>query len=213
MTIKQFIVNPFAESTYIVWDETTREAAIIDPGMMVDCERKQIDDYVEQNQLKLGKVLCTHFHIDHCAGVEHVTEQYGAEVYGSERDVLLIQYLPMQAEMFGLPIKVKEPKISVPVSAGCEVKVGELTFKVLETPGHSEGGVTYYCAEQGLAFVGDTIFMGSVGRTDLPGGNFTALVDSIKHQLFELPEETKLLCGHGESTSVGREKVANPYVQ
>ncbi len=203
----------FGENIYVVWDEASLDAAVIDPGMMDAGERGQVEDLVKREQLKVKYVLLTHSHVDHCCSARWTADKFGAKVLGSAKDKLLAENLMGQAKMFHLRITPQPLAIDTALKQGDELHVGEILICVLETPGHTEGGLTYYIPKSGVAFVGDTIFQRSVGRTDLPGGNHAELIVSIKEKLFTLPVDTILAPGHGPTTTVGEELHGNPYVQ
>lgn len=202
----------FGENIYIIWDENTLEAAIIDPGMMDENERQEVEDVVKQEKLSVKYVLLTHSHIDHACSARWTAEKFGAQVYGSKNDDLLAQSLTGQATMFHLRISPQPLTIDHDLKQGDELTLGNDKIQVLATPGHTEGGLTYYIPQEGVAFVGDTIFQRSVGRTDLPGGNMHTLTESIKSRLFVLPGETILAPGHGPTTTVEEERLGNPFV-
>lgn len=202
----------FGENIYLVWDEKSLDAAVIDPGMMDASERGQVVDLVKRERLNVRYVLLTHLHVDHCCSARWTADKFGAKVLGSAKDKLLAENLMGQAEMFHLKITPQPLAIDTALMQGDELNVGEILIRVLATPGHTEGGLTYYMPKSGVAFVGDTIFQGSVGRTDLPGGNHTELIISIKEKLFTLPADTILAPGHGPTTTVGAEQHYNPYV-
>ena len=213
MKIQQFTTDLFQENTFVLWNESTKDAIIIDPGMMQDHERIQVDSFIAANQLKINKVLLTHAHIDHAASAAYISTKYGCEVYGNIGDNSLAEGLPMQAQMFHLRIDAQPLVIHQYLNAGDTLTLADEKIEVIATPGHSLGGLVYYLPEQNTAIVGDTIFQRSIGRTDLPGGNFTELINSIKTKIFTLPTDTVLIPGHGYSTTVGEEISCNPYLQ
>ena len=213
MKIKMFVTNDFMELCYLLIEENTRETAIVDPGMMKEAKIDEVCSFIRDNDLKVKYVLLTHAHIDHAASAEILAKKYGVEVCGNIGDESLAQNLADQAMRFHLPVKLSPLTIGRHLSDGDVLTLGLEQINVITTPGHSEGGLTYYVPASGFACVGDTIFDGSIGRTDLPGGDFETLIDSIKKKIFTLPDETVLFSGHGPSTSVIREKNYNPYVQ
>ena len=213
MKINQFTTNLFQENTFLLWNDNTRNAIIIDPGMMQNYERDIVDKFIEDNKLKVNKVLLTHAHIDHAASAAYISTKYGCEVYGNLGDNSLAEGLPMQAQMFHLKIDVQPLVIHKYLNTGDTLSLDDESIEVIATPGHSLGGLVYYLPEQNTAIVGDTIFQRSIGRTDLPGGNFTELINSIRTKIFTLPTDTVLIPGHGYSTTVGEEISCNPYLQ
>lgn len=202
-------VTPFAQECRILAHQETSDAVVVDPGGNADL----IISVLEQHELKLKAILLTHGHLDHVGGTKDLVDHFPSiKVYGPHRDdEFLLQTLNEQAQMFG---------IANAGSFECEyVGDGEIlqlfedaSFQVLHTPGHTPGGVCYYCKEENFVLVGDTLFPGSVGRTDFPRGNFADLVTSIKTKLFTLPEETDAMCGHMGDTTIGTEKATNPYI-
>ncbi len=202
----------FGENIYIVWDEESLDAAIIDPGMMDADERAHVEDVVATQHLNVKCVLLTHSHVDHCCSARWTADKYGVKVLGSGKDKALAGNLEMQAKMFHLRITPQPLVIDKELKQGDELGIGSVSIHVLETPGHTEGGLAYYIPQSSVAFVGDTIFQRSVGRTDLPGGNHAELISSIKEKLFTLPENTILAPGHGPTTTVKEEIHSNPFV-
>lgn len=212
LKIKMFVTNDFMELCYLLIEENTKETAIVDPGMMKEAKIDEVCSFIRDNDLKVKYVLLTHAHVDHAASAEILAKKYGVEVCGNIGDESLAQNLADQAMRFHLPVKLSPLTIGRHLSDGDVLTLGLEQINVITTPGHSEGGLTYYVPTSGFACVGDTIFDGSIGRTDLPGGDFETLIDSIKKKIFTLPDETVLFSGHGPSTSVIREKNYNPYV-
>lgn len=214
LKIKQFAFNDFGENTYILFDTGTLEAIVIDPGMTEERERQFFDRFVEDNGLKITNVVNTHLHLDHCWGDNYVSGRYGVKVAASPADASLGKSLDAQACLFGMPTDdTQSVEIDVPLKEGDEIAVGDYRLKVLEVPGHSPGGLVFYCPEDKIAFVGDSIFYGSIGRTDLAGGNYDQLISALKKKVLSLPDDTRLLPGHGPFTTVAREKAANPFIR
>jgi glyoxylase-like metal-dependent hydrolase (beta-lactamase superfamily II) len=189
---------------YILGCEQTRQAAVIDPGDEINT----IVSKIKQNNLSLKYILLTHGHVDHVAQLARLKETIPAEVLMHADDRFLFETISMQAMMFGLP-DPGNPKPDRFVNDGEKVKMGELEIGVLHTPGHSPGSVTYKVEDN--LFVGDLIFSGSIGRTDLPGGNYETLINSVQTKIFTLQDETKIHPGHGPMTTVGQEKRFNPF--
>lgn len=213
MKVKRFEFNMFGESTYVAYDEATKVAAIIDPGMMSNSECKQLDDYVATNSLKVAMLIATHIHIDHVLGVEYVEKKYGVGLSASSDDSFLADRVAEQARMFHLPISVSE-RVTVKnkLSDGDNLSLGDDDFEVINVPGHSPGSIALYSKKSGIVFTGDALFQGSIGRTDLPGGNYSTLIRSITDRLLTLPDSTVVFPGHGPSTTIGNEKKFNPYL-
>lgn len=213
MKVKRFEFNMFGESTYVAYDEATRYAAVIDPGMMNDSECRQLDDYIADNSLIIKWLIATHIHIDHVLGVEHVEKKYGVGLSASTDDSFLAERVAEQARMFHLPISVSD-RITVKniLSDGENLPLGDDSFEVITVPGHSPGSIALYSGKSGIVFTGDALFQGSIGRTDLPGGNYAQLIRSISDKLLPLPDSTVVFPGHGPSTTIGNEKRFNPFL-
>ena len=212
MEIKRFEVNLFGENTYIIWDSTTREAAVVDPGMSDQTEIDEVESFVSANSLTVKYLLLTHIHIDHTFGIEALKSAYNAALLAHKGDVPLGQTRQQQAQMFRLPVRLGPVEPDRFISDGDTLRLGTEEIKVIHTPGHSQGGVCYYVPESGFVLTGDTLFRGSVGRTDLPGGNQRQLIISIKSQLLGLPPSTVVYPGHGPATTIGEEARSNPFL-
>ena len=205
MNVETIIVGPIEVNCYIVACKETRKAAVIDPGD----NATSILKIVRSRELELEYVLLTHGHFDHIGGVARIKKSAHAKVLLHKDDQYLIDSAPQQAEQFGLPVP-GEFTVDDYIDDSTLVEFGNLKAKVLTTPGHSKGSVCYLFDD--TIFVGDTLFYGGVGRTDLDGGSFEQLIHSIKHKLFTLPDDVKVYCGHGPSTTIGREKKYNPFI-
>lgn len=210
--IQRFVCNMIQENTYVVSDETG-EAVIIDCGANDPEEQTAIKQYIEQNRLRPVHLLATHGHVDHNLGNKFVYDNWGIEVeiHAGDRD--LISDLPTQAATIcGM---VLSPDNVAPVGrylqANDTIAFGNHVFTVLETPGHTPGGVFFYCEEEKVAFSGDTLFRGSIGRTDFPGGSMFMLIQSLR-MICQLPDDTTVYPGHAETTTIGREVASNPYL-
>ncbi len=213
MKISKFIVNPIEENTYILWNEKGGEAAIVDPGMMYANERKAVDEFVAKNELTVKMVLMTHLHFDHAASARYVADRYGVKVFANIGDAHLGEALSTQARMFGMDLEIKPLVIDALLNDNDTLKLADEKIDVLAVPGHSAGSVAFYLPASGVVLVGDTLFCQGIGRTDLPGGNYKKIVESIKEKLFALPGETVVLPGHGSSTTIDDEKSYNPYIR
>ena len=205
-------VNMFGENLYILWDETTREAVIVDPGMMRDAERKMVTDFIEGQELKVLHVLLTHMHLDHVTSARWLADQTGADVCASPYDAQLGLELPEQVAQFHLKIEAEPLTIDRELTDSDIIPLGDETIQVLHVPGHSPGGLAFYLPQSGLLIAGDTIFNGSVGRTDLMGGDMAKLINSIREKILPLPDETVIASGHGPTTTVADEKRCNPFL-
>lgn len=213
LKVKTFTVNPVQENCYVVSDET-KDAVIIDCGCFDKHEWTDLEKYIEGNGLKPVHLLNTHLHFDHCLGNAFAYAKYGLAPEASAKDKSLYANLKDQLQMFlGTDdMYCNEPEIGRELKQGDKVEFGKTVFTVIETPGHTPGGICFYCKEEGMLWAGDTLFRGSVGRTDLTGGNHRELVEGVVEKLLVLPENTKVFCGHGPSTDIEFEKYNNPYL-
>lgn len=210
MYIKQFEMNMFSENTYAVWDET-HEAALIDVGCFSAEEQNILSHFIEENQLKPVLLLNTHFHLDHVFGLPFIERIYGLRTHGHQDDKFLLDNLAQQCRLFGFEVNERPVPIGTYVNEGDTVRFGHTSLQAIHVPGHSPGSIVYYNADAQAAFVGDVIFRGSIGRTDLEGGNFEQLHIGIQQKLFTLPPDTTLYSGHGPATTVGQEIASNPF--
>lgn len=210
MKIAQFQVNPFGENVLVLHNPDTRHCIIVDPGMMKDQEIVEVVDFIDRYQLQVQRVLITHCHIDHTASARWTAGHYGVPLCASPLDAQLAATLPAQARRFGLKINVQPLTIDCELKDGDELMLDDEPIQVLGTPGHTPGGLTFYAPQSAIAITGDTIFQGSVGRTDL-GGDMQALLHSVQQVILKLPPETLLVPGHGYATTVADELHNNPY--
>lgn len=201
-------VGPFQENCYLIGDESSGSAILIDPGD----EAARIAMMVENSGLTVEKILLTHAHIDHVGAVVASVDEYSCPVLGHEESVEMLKRLPQQAMMMGMKFG-KLPEIDDFITDNEEIRVGSLTLKALYTPGHSPGHLAFYEESEGVVIAGDALFAGSVGRVDLPGGNGPLLIESITERLLTLPEETAVYPGHGPATTIARERDTNPFLQ
>jgi hydroxyacylglutathione hydrolase len=204
MMIETLVVGPLAVNCYIVGCETTREAVVIDPGD----DANDILAALQQHQLTLKRIINTHAHFDHLGGVQPLKDATGAGFYLHEADLPLVRNYPQQAAYFGLRVG-PAPQVDGYLSEGDEILFGNEKLRVLHTPGHSPGGVSF--AGNGVVFVGDELFLGSIGRTDLPGGNYEVLINAVRTKLFPLGDDVVVYPGHGPATTIGRERLHNPF--
>ena len=205
-------VNPFGENLYILWDETSRDAVVVDPGMMRDAEREMVTNFIDGQQLNVKLILLTHLHIDHITGARWLADRTGADVCGSSLDAPLGQELPDQVAHFHINIEVEPLQLDRELIDGDIIPLGDDAIHVLHVPGHSPGGLAFYLPQSGLLMAGDTIFNGSVGRTDLWGGDMAQLINSIREKILPLPDETVIASGHGPTTTIADEKRCNPFL-
>ncbi len=200
-------VGPLQCNCSVVGDETSREALVIDPGDDVE----QVLAIVHRHGFTVKQIVITHGHIDHVGGAMKLKAATGAPILINQNDSALLKMLPQQAMWIGAEAPGKVD-IDQDLREGDQVKVGGLTASVMHTPGHTEGSIClYFPAEQKL-FAGDTLFAGSIDRTDLPGGNFAKIMDSLRSRLLALPEQTLVIPGHGPLTTIGEERESNPFL-
>lgn len=212
MKIKFFANNPFQENTYIVYDEQSGEAAIIDCGALFENEQKAVAGFVADKGLKVTHLLNTHLHLDHCFGNYWAAEVYGVKPEAHSADAPFIEHFQQQLAAFGLPMQVPAEPIGKMLVDGDTINLGSHRLEVIHTPGHTPGGICFYCADEKFVIVGDTLFAGSVGRADLEGGCFTDLIRSIKERLMTLPDDVRVYSGHGPYTTIGYERANNPFL-
>jgi hydroxyacylglutathione hydrolase len=202
-------VTPFQQNCTILFDEETREGVVVDPGGDVP----EIEKVIGENGLKIGAIWITHGHIDHAAGAMDLKDVLGVEIVGPhEDDLQLLQNLESQARMFGLEGAVRNCTPDRFLKDGDTVSFGTHRFEVLHCPGHAPGHVVFFNREAGFAHVGDVLFRGSIGRTDLPGGDHATLLRSIRDKVLPLGDEVGFICGHGPGGRIGEERRTNPFL-
>lgn len=202
-----FPVGPLACNCSIVADETTRRATVVDPGHDIH----KILEILNRHHLTVEQILVTHAHIDHVGGAVVLKRITGAPIYMNQLDLPLLRMMDMQAAWLGMPV----PEVSTPdvdASDLLGLRIAELPAQVLHTPGHTEGSICVHLPSARLLLAGDTLFAGSIGRTDLPGGDFKKILQSLRDRLLALPDETRVVPGHGAETTIGREREANPFL-
>ena len=212
MKIKSFTFNPFQENMYVVYDNT-KECIIIDPGCYTEKERTELRRFITSEGLKPVKLINTHCHIDHVLGNKFTSELWELELYMHKEDLPLLENAGNIGKMYGFEDYEGSPYPKHFLAQDDTLTFGESSFKILFTPGHAPGHICLYSKENNLLIAGDVIFQRSIGRTDLPGGDHSTLINSIITQLFPLPNETQVFCGHGPSTNLGYEKEHNPFLQ
>jgi hydroxyacylglutathione hydrolase len=209
--IKTFTFNPFQENTYILYDENL-DAVIIDPGCYTAEERNIVVKFVEDKQLKIKRLLNTHCHLDHIFGNIFIMEKYQVDLECHRLELPNLQRAHIAGDMFGVPIP-PQPTPSVWIEENDIIEVGTMQFKTLLSPGHSPGSLCFYNEKEQFLIGGDVLFYGSIGRSDLPGGNHNQLINSILEKLMTLPDEVKVYSGHGPTTMIGYERYNNPFLQ
>ncbi len=200
-------VGPLWTNCYIAWDTDSREGILIDPGD----EGERLVDEVKKNGIRVRQIVLTHGHFDHIKEAARVSSELNAPVCAGKEDMPLIQHASEQAVFFGFR-PITPPHIQSFLEHGNSLSVGSSVFRVISTPGHSPGSITLYSSSEGVAMVGDLIFFESVGRTDIAGGDYGTLLRSIQEHVLSMPDETRLLSGHGEETTVGHERLYNPFL-
>ncbi|MFD1630098.1 MBL fold metallo-hydrolase [Pseudopedobacter beijingensis] len=211
MQLKQFVNNPYSENTYILSDETG-ECVIIDPGMYDAKEQNQLVSYIKDNNLKPVLLLNTHCHIDHVLGNKFIYDQFGLKPRFHKGELPLLQAVPSYAPQQGFHYELS-PEPEVFLEENGKINFGNSQLDIIFAPGHSPAHVCFYNKEANMLIGGDVLFYGSIGRTDLPGGNFETLINSIKNNLFVLPDQTEVFPGHGPSTTIEHEKRYNPFLK
>lgn len=213
MKLVKFGFSLFGINTYVVVDEATKKCAVVDPGMIEPEEENALVNYIERNGLTVTHVINTHLHVDHAVGDKFVADKFKVPVLGHKSDETLGARMQQQAMMFGMREKLDAVSLTSYLEDGDKVKVGEGELDVLHVPGHSPGSIALYDPEGKYVIVGDALFDGSIGRTDLPGGDFRTLINSIRSKLLTLSDDTTVYPGHGPATTIGREKKYNPYLR
>ncbi len=212
MRVHSFAFNPFAENTYVLTDDATGQCAIVDPGCHTPAEQATLRSFIADSGLTPTALLLTHSHIDHVLGLDFAARTWGLTAQHHALDHATLRAVPLYADTYGFG-GVRLPDATATLAAPGTVTVGSLTLEVRFTPGHAPGHVVFYHAPTAALIGGDVLFQGSVGRTDLPGGDFATLETSIREQLYTLPDATRVYPGHGPSTTIGQEKWSNPFVR
>jgi glyoxylase-like metal-dependent hydrolase (beta-lactamase superfamily II) len=212
MKTEIFAVNPFEMNCYIYYDEKSNEGVIIDPGAYTPYEKNLIEKFINTNGLNIKLILNTHGHIDHILGNVWAKELFNVPLLMHKDDLPLIEHSVEQGKMFGIDF----PKPSLPdkyISENDKIEVGDTTFEIIHTPGHSPGSVCFVDEKNKIIFGGDCVFKGSVGRTDLWMGDMDVLLDSINNKIFKYGDDFIIYPGHFEETTIGEEKRSNPFLQ
>jgi hydroxyacylglutathione hydrolase len=210
ISIQSFTFNEFQENTYVLYDET-KECVIIDPGCYHPREQQQLAAFITENGLKPIKLLNTHCHIDHVLGNTFVATKYNLPLYMHEGELFTYKDTLRWTTLFGIPA-LEVPDNVVYITEKDTISFGNSELSVAFTPGHSAASVTFYNPEQQFAVAGDVLFRESIGRTDLPGGNFDTLIQSIRTVLFAWPDDVTVYSGHGDPTTIGHERKHNPFL-
>jgi hydroxyacylglutathione hydrolase len=208
MIHKVFPVGPLQCNCSVIGDEKTHEAMVIDPGDQIE----GILDILRQEKLTLKQIVITHAHIDHVGGAMKLKAATGAPILMNQNDHALLKMLDMQAAWIGMR-PPGDVQVDEAIGQGRVLKIGEITSNVIHTPGHTEGSICVYFPVEKKLIAGDTLFAGSIGRTDLPGGSMDKIMRSLHTQVLALPDETEVVPGHGPSTTIGEERETNPFLQ
>lgn len=209
LNIQVFSFNPFSENTYLIFNEN-KKGYLIDPGNWNETETEVLENFIKENKIIIQNILLTHAHIDHVLGLQWAFDTYEVAVKMHQEEKEILDRNPMSARNYGFDFKPFEGEIEY-LKEGDSVFLGEDELKILFVPGHSPGSIAFYNKSQNFVISGDALFQGSIGRTDLYRGNHTQLLESIRTQLFTLPEETQVYSGHGNATQIGFEKKHNPF--
>lgn len=201
----------FPVNTYVLSDETSKEAVIIDAGCFYEEDRQALSNYIAGNKLTIKHLLCTHLHLDHVMGTAFVEKEFGVKPEGNQADEFWLRSAPRQSQLFGFKLEEQPTPLGKYIYDGDVISFGSVKLEAIHVPGHSPGSLAYYCKEEDILFSGDVLFQGSIGRADLARGNFDELKEAICSRLFVLPPQTKVYPGHGGSTTIGTEKQTNPF--
>ncbi|PWJ42153.1 MBL fold metallo-hydrolase [Sediminitomix flava] len=209
--VKKFTFNDFSENTYILSDET-KSSIIIDPGCLYEKERNEILKYISDNELKVEKIVNTHCHLDHVFGNRFLKDTLNVPLAIPKDEIEVFNAAPLMSKAYGLP-EVEVCEYDELIENEGQISFGNSSLEILYVPGHSPGHLAFYSAEDKFVINGDVLFFGGIGRTDLPGGNYNTLENSIRTKMYALPEDTKVYCGHGPETTIANEKQFNSFVR
>ena len=212
MKLKSFTFNQFYENTFIVSD-STNDCIIVDPGCYSNDEKNMLKKYIDDNNLNPVKLINTHCHIDHILGNKFVAKTWELNLETHQNDIELLENSSEIARVYGFIDYEKSPSTTQFLNEGDIVEFGNSKLKILYTPGHAPGHISLYSKEEKFIISGDVLFKNSIGRTDLPGGDFNVLIKSIKTKILCLDDDTVVYCGHGPATTVGYERVNNPFLK
>lgn len=211
MKVKSFVFSPFDENTFVIYDEATKEAAIIDPGCYSKGEESLLSDFIETEKLSIKYLINTHCHLDHIFGNNYVKSKYNPKYLIPQKDLFLLENAPKMGSAFGIEMdEVKHPDGFY--DENTIFTLGKTEIKPIFTPGHTPGEYCLYAPDEGICIAGDVLFEQGIGRTDLWGGDYDILIHSIKTKLLTLPDETVVYPGHGNPTTIGDEKRSNPFL-
>lgn len=212
LQVKSFMFNPFQENTYLLFDETG-ECIIFDPGCHTAAEQQLLKEFISQQQLRPVRLINTHCHIDHIFGNAFVANKYGLALEIHQDELALLEAAAYQGSMWGINVEPSPSPGRFLTAADTIVFGNQRQLDILFTPGHSPASLSFLCRAEQLLIAGDVLFRESIGRTDLPGGDYATLINSIRTQLMSLPDEVRVLSGHGPETTIGYERRYNPFLQ
>lgn len=212
LQLKKFTFNMFAENTFIIWDDTTKEAAVVDPGCSNKSEEYELENFIIKNNLQVKYLINTHCHIDHIFGCDFIKNKFNPIYLAPEKDLPLLQNAKMQSQMVGIQFSISSAPDQY-LTEQTKIKLGNSDLIFLFTPGHTAGEFCILLPDIKSCITGDVLFYDSIGRTDLWGGDYDTLLTSIKDKLLALPDETKIYPGHGDDSTIGRERKANPFLR
>jgi hydroxyacylglutathione hydrolase len=210
LTVKHFSFNPVQENTYILYNEE-KLGCVVDPGCYYDEEKRELQNFIKDNELTIKFLLNTHCHLDHVFGNKFIYETYHTSLHIHPNETTILEFAPASGERWNLPFENYKGELLF-LREDDSVKLGNDELKVLHTPGHSPGSISFYSKDQQFILSGDVLFRRSIGRTDIPGSDFKTLIQTITEKLFLLPDNVVVYSGHGEPTSIGDEKKYNPFL-
>ena len=210
LKIASLTFNPIQENTYVVWDDTL-ECIVVDAGNSTPRENAALQEFIERNGLKPVLAVNTHGHFDHTLGVEFLKQTYGFPFAHSAKDAVLLDGAALSGGIYGVHVG-KMPSIDLDLDGQAEIRFGHTVLQVIPTPGHTPGHVSLYEPTEGILFTGDTLFRESIGRTDLPGGDYSWIMRSILERLVPLGDRVRVYPGHGPETTIGHETLYNPFI-
>ncbi len=212
LTVHTLVYSPWQENTYLLAAENG-ECIIIDPGCFAENEQQHLVQYLKERNLKPTMLLNTHLHLDHTFGNRFVEETFNLKALAHKDDEFWIERTVEHSAQMGFPVKENPPALGGYIEDNQEIEFGGSTIKVMHIPGHSPGGVVLYCEKEGVVIAGDVIFRESVGRADLPGGDYATLITGIRSKLLVLPDEVEVYPGHGPKTTIAYERAHNMHLQ
>lgn len=210
--LKSFVFSPIQENTYVLWDETTLDAVIIDPGCYDQYEKEELADFVVDNKLKVNQILLTHAHLDHVFGVAYCRRRFGVDIFLHQADLPIYDSFESRCKMWGLNKYEQLPMVNKWLNEGDKIKVGGIELDVIHVPGHAPGHVAFVNHKEKYVIGGDVLFRGSIGRTDLPLCSYADLIKSIQTKFLTLPDDFTVYAGHNEPTTIGYERRTNPFL-